>query len=161
MSARFDDKRQELVLDGQPYTITFIRDLIARSLVEKTPIPTSVEGGVFTEAMDDRAKLLTFFKCEQGRGFEAYGKAHKWSPGRTAVHFLSDYAHHLNSKYTRQELVAKVTTNLTALGMPQIVPIVSAYEALRQAVDGVAASFPAPLVDIPPIPDYEDDEHDH
>lgn len=212
----------ELVIDGAVYSVEGIKQLIARSLTEKTPAEASpadaakldvdptlettrdriyreirekdtaakeeiltafvakygaepdevevVQNGMHwhvrpraghndrKEALNDRAALLAFFESDVGRGFRAYGKAHEWSPGQTAVHFLSNYSRELNANYTREELVAEVTTNLTALGMPQIVPIVSAYEALHQAVEGIKVSLPTPLPYVPKTPDYEDSE---
>ena len=117
-----------------------------------------------SEAMNDRAKLITFFRTDQGSSMGGHGDAYGWSPGRTAVHFLSEFANRVLAKPSRAEIFARVTMDLSVLGMPQVVPIVRAYESLREAVEGVKATFPggvpAQLAGVDSDDEDEDDEHD-
>lgn len=208
----------ELVIDGAVYSVEGIKELIARSLVEKTQTPSedadsapSIERiharnrlmdaaakeeiltaflakyGVPPDEVEivhngmlwhvrkrtgcnarieaDRAfsELTVFFNADVGERMGAHGDQQDWSTIRTAIHFLTEYANTRPDRISRGDLVARVTTDLLSLGIPQVVPIVSAYEALNRALNDAKESIHAlQRTGRPGGHDGdEEDEHDH
>lgn len=201
----------ELVIDGAVYSVDGIKQLIARSLTEKTATPAKepepetprdrifreirekdtaakeeiltaffakygaepdevevVQNGMHwqvrkkdgyadrAEARRDRKLLINFFRAPIGELMGTRGDSEGWSPGETAVFFLKEYAR-LNSP-TREQLAERVREDLHALQMHQVVPVVTAYLALDDAL----RSLKGPTVSVDGLPKTArgDDEPD-
>ena len=84
------------------------------------------------EAMSDRNLLIEFFRSREGSLMGGRGNSEAWSPGETAVFFLKDYVKLYSP--TREQLAERVREDLHALQMHQVVPVVTAYLALDDAL---------------------------
>ena len=108
------------------------------------------------EARRDRKLLINFFRVPIGELMGIRGDSEGWSPGETAVFFLKEYAK-LHSP-TREQLAERVREDLHALQMHQVVPVVTAYLALDDAL----RSLKGPTVSVDGLPKTArgDDEPD-
>lgn len=108
------------------------------------------------EAMSDRNLLIEFFNSQPGGLMGTRGNMEGWSPGQTAVFFMTDYAKIYLP--TREQLAERVREDLHALQMHQVVPVVTAYLALDDAL----RSLKGPTVSVDGLPKMEqgDDEPD-
>ena len=108
------------------------------------------------EAMSDRNLLIEFFNSQPGGLMGTRGNMEGWSPGQTAVFFMTDYAKIYSP--TREQRADRVREDLHALGQHQVVPVVAAYLALDDAL----RSLKGPTVSVDGLPKMEqgDDEPD-
>lgn len=191
----------EIVIDGAVYSVDGIKQLIARSLIEKTATPakepepessrdriyreirekdTAAKEEILTafvakygaepdeveivhtgmhwhvrkregyrerdEALHDRKLLIEFFHSRQGGLMGGRGDIEGWSPGQTAIFFLQDYVKFYSP--TRDQLAERVRADLHTLHMHQVVPVVTAYLALDDAL----RSLKGPTVSVEGLP---------